>query len=118
MKKKIVHLKTALSIRGQKTQDRKKVVRLSTLSEIRRSHYLLVNAIADEIFEIASRRGIDWGTLAGLSGLCYQTVYRLGMRYTKSPHATTLTLLADAIGYTLALTPLRKVEAEVSEKKA
>lgn len=57
----------------------------------------ILNRLVDEIFDCAL--DWSWSDWASASGLCPETVRRLGERETKRPQFRTVLLLAQAVGY-------------------
>ena len=68
-------------------------------------HYLKeLKQITDDIYDLAYEKDWTWTDLAKHAGLCYQTVYRLGMRDSQLPQLRTAILLARAVGRRLEIT--------------
>lgn len=63
-----------------------------------------LDRVLDELFEVATDRGLSWRDLAKESGLCYQTVVNLGERWTKRPQYRTVILIAKALNRQVELT--------------
>lgn len=58
--------------------------------------------VVDTLFDEAAKH-YTWPEFAKEAGVCYGTVYRLGMRYTKLPQLRTIFLLAKAVGMDVAV---------------
>lgn len=67
------------------------------------TYFKQLDAILDELFEIANERGLSWSDIAKESGLSHQTVVNLGERWTKRPQYRTVLFIANALGMNIQL---------------
>jgi hypothetical protein len=72
---------------------------MTPVKDIRQLHRLI-----NEVYESAGDRGWSWPQLATASGLSYETVRRLGNYQTMYPRIQTVVMLAEAVGYEVAIT--------------
>lgn len=74
------------------------------MSKLKKAYFSQLNTILDEVFNEATRQGMDNRELAQASGLCYQTVVRLETRWTDYPRLRTVIYLAAAVGLEFTIT--------------
>jgi DNA-binding phage protein len=91
-----------------------KIIQIRRKSE--RAFYQELNLLTDQLYKNAAGRGLNWTSLAAISGLSAACVSRLGRRKTRYPQFMTVWKIARALGYKLEI--VKRVGAEVVARKS